>query len=169
MPSPSTSVDPARPGRLKVWLQGGSDFEADPDHHVRVSLNGSFVAEASWDGKREQVIEADLGPGILQEGANTLSLENVGDTAAAYSMVFLNRFEVTAPTAAVAEAGTARGTLHRSRERPRSPGCRQARLVLDTDGPRRGGCAERTAGAGVVRFRAEAGRRYLAAGSRGHC
>ena len=34
---------------LTVWLQGISDFEADPDHHVRVYVNGSLVGESSWD------------------------------------------------------------------------------------------------------------------------
>ena len=58
--SPVTKVYPftvdqvastSAPPRLTVWLQGGSDFGADPDHHVRVSLNGTPVAEASWDGR----------------------------------------------------------------------------------------------------------------------
>ena len=109
-----TDVDTGSTGHLKVWLQGASDFEADPDHHVRVSVNGSFIAEATWDGKREQVIEGDLAPGILQEGTNTLTLENVGDTPAAYSMVFLNRFEVTEPRSTVAEGGRLDGFFTQS-------------------------------------------------------
>ena len=38
--------------RLTLWLQGVSDFDASPDHHVRVYLNGSLVAEEWWDGSK---------------------------------------------------------------------------------------------------------------------
>jgi hypothetical protein len=114
-------VETSSTGHLKVWLQGASDFEADPDHHVRVFVNGSFIAEATWDGKHERVIEGDLDPGTLQEGGNTLTLENVGDTPAAYSMVFLNRFEVIAPTTAVAQGGRIEGRFTQSAVPPRGP------------------------------------------------
>ena len=55
--------------RLTVWLQGASDFEADPDHHLRVSVNGQAVGEASWDGKTEKVIEAEVVPGNSPGGS----------------------------------------------------------------------------------------------------
>jgi hypothetical protein len=57
------------PARLTVWLQGGSDFPADPDHHVRLSVNGTSVGEASWDGAAPRAIEAAITPGLLLEGA----------------------------------------------------------------------------------------------------
>ena len=49
---------------LRVVLQGASDFE-ELDHHVRFSLNGIPVGEATWDGKVEQVFEAEVGAGVL--------------------------------------------------------------------------------------------------------
>jgi hypothetical protein len=88
---------------LTVFLQGASDFEADPDHHVRVYLNGQEVGEATWNGKTEKVIEAEVPAGILREGQNTLLLENVGDAAAAYSMVFLNKLALSYPRLLQAE------------------------------------------------------------------
>jgi hypothetical protein len=107
-----TQVSPSSTAaHLTVWLQGASNFEADPDHHLRVMVNGAPVGEVSWDGKTEKAITAELLPGILQEGANTLSLENVGDTAAAYSMVFLNRFALRYPRLLVAENGQIQGTF----------------------------------------------------------
>ena len=51
------------PARLSVWLQGVSDFEADPDHHLRIYVNGNLVQETSWDGKRSRRVEAEIGPG----------------------------------------------------------------------------------------------------------
>ena len=72
----------ARPATLRVSLQGGSDFPADPDHHVRVLVNGTPVAEASWDGMAPHAIEASLAASLLLQAGNSLTLENAGDTEA---------------------------------------------------------------------------------------
>jgi len=150
----------ATPARLKVWLQGASDFEADPDHHVRVSLNGQVVGEASWDAKVERVIEVEVDPGILQEGANTLSLENVGDTPASYSMVFLNRFSLTYPRRLVAEGGFLQGAWNESGTAAIS-GLGGAGFVLDVrDTPPRWLREVQDTGTDLS-FRAEVGRKYL--------
>ncbi len=150
----------SRPGRIKVWLQGASDFEADPDHHVRVSLNGQLVGEASWDGKKEQTIEAEILPGILQEGANTLSLENAGDTGAAYSMVFLNRYEVSYPRRLVAQGGRLEGTWRESGVAEVS-GLGVPGAVVDTTDGATWVRGIQPGGSGL-RFRAESDHRYLA-------
>jgi hypothetical protein len=76
--------------RLTLWLQGASDFPVAPDHHLRVYVNGTLLAETSWEGKKPQEISPEIFPGILQEGENRLEIENVGDTGAAYSMVLHN-------------------------------------------------------------------------------
>ena len=76
-----------QPSTLSVCLQGVSDFDADPDHHLRAYVNGTFVGEVSWDGKASRRIDVELLPGVLSEGENTLELENAGDTGALYSMV----------------------------------------------------------------------------------
>ncbi len=94
---------------LSVWLQGVSDFEADPDHHVRVYVNGSLVGESSWDGKGSRRIDVELLPGVLVEGENRLEVENVGDTGAAYSMVMLDRFALSYPRVPMAESGELQG------------------------------------------------------------
>ena len=65
-------VSASEPARLRVWLEGGSDFAVSPDHHLRLSVNGYLVAETSWDGKESQEIEALLPPGVLLEGPKRL-------------------------------------------------------------------------------------------------
>jgi hypothetical protein len=65
---------------IVVHLVGGSDYPVDPDHHVRVLVNGAPVAEASWDGLQPRAIEAGFDASLLQEGPNTLEVVNVGDT-----------------------------------------------------------------------------------------
>jgi hypothetical protein len=145
--------------RLKVVLQGASDF-VELDHHVRVFINGIPVGEASWDGKVDKVIEAELSAGVLVEGENTLSLENVGDAGAAYSMVFLNRFELSHPRLLSAQNGVLEGRFEQSGS-TEIQGLTAAGFVVDeTSTPLWLKNLETTA-QGLV-FRSEAGRSYLA-------
>jgi hypothetical protein len=100
--------------QLKVWLQGASDFAANPDHHVEIYVNGSFVGERSWNGKEAQVLDLEIGAGILHDGENLLEVENVDDTDATYSMVMLNRFEVRYPRRLEAQDGYLEGSWSQS-------------------------------------------------------
>jgi len=103
-PSPST---------LEIWLQGASDFP-ELDHHARVYVNGTLVTEEWWDGETGVHLTAELGPGVLHEGANELQIEEVGDTDALYSMIMLDRFEVSYPSQLVANEGELKGRFDRS-------------------------------------------------------
>ncbi len=149
--------------RLSVWLQGVSDFVADPDHHLRLSVNGSFFGEASWNGKNPRRVEGELGAGVLREGENLLAIENVGDTAAAYSMVMLDRIELDYPRQLVTREGRLGGRWSQSGVATVQGMGSLARLldVTDKEKPRWLSGAETTA-EGRVRFRAEAARSYLA-------
>src|SRR5262249_46071262 len=77
------------PAYVSISLQGGSDFEGVIDHHVRVKVNGQFVGETTWDGKKPTSLDLELEPGLVHDGTNTFELEDVGDTGASYSLVFL--------------------------------------------------------------------------------
>ena len=148
--------------RLKVWLQGASDFPETPDHHVRLYVNGSVVEELSWDGKQAVSVEAELAAGVLQEGANHLEIENVGDTEAQYSMVMLDRFRVLYPRRPLAEDGRLGGSWSESGVvaiAGLSPG---AHLVDVTKALPRWLTGTKSDAGGSVRFRARAGRSYLA-------
>ena len=93
---PALADVPSR-ATLRLWVQGASDLPVAPDHHVRVSVNDQIVAELSWNGKVARLIEGEIPPGVLREGTNTLAIENVGDTGAAYSMVLVDKFSVRYP------------------------------------------------------------------------
>jgi hypothetical protein len=105
------ALSETQPGeaKLEVHLQGASDFEAAPEHRVRVAVNGVPVGEALWDGKSAKTLEAPLAAGVLREGANELSIENAGSTGVPYSMVFLDRFAVTYRRRPIAEGGVLEG------------------------------------------------------------
>ena len=138
--------------KLEVSLQGASDFEAAPDHHVRIWVNGSVVGEASWDGKAARTVEVSLPPGALREGANELSIENLGDTEAQYSMVFLDRFALTYRRPPVAEEGILEGLFTES-----GTVKGEGSLVIQTSPETRW-----LLGTDSGSFRVEAGRSYLA-------
>ena len=97
-----------RAGRVVVWLQGASDADGVVDHHVEVSLNGTLLGEASFDGKRPFRFASDVPPFVLHEGVNELTVTNAGDTGV-YSLVFLDRFEVDYPQATVLRGGAFEG------------------------------------------------------------
>jgi len=151
----------SEPAHLTVLLQGVSDYEADPDHHLRAYLNGSLVAEVTGNGKKPFTLEADFSPGLLQEGANQLSLENVGDTAAAYSMVFLNRFEIRYPRLLASPGGVFDGSF--SSSGPAAvPGLPAGSIVLDATSSVPAWMRGLTLTPSGVVFQAEAGHRYFA-------
>jgi hypothetical protein len=64
-------VEPGSAGHLKVWLQGGSDFEPDPDHHVSegeriLRGRGILMARSRWSKQSSPRVP---------EGANTFHRE----------------------------------------------------------------------------------------------
>src|SRR5262249_28764106 len=123
-------------GHVTVWLQGASDFDGVTDHHVRVRVNGVMVGDATWDGRLPNTIDADVPAGVIHEGANTLDLENVGDTGASYSLVFLDKFAVRHPRGLVARAGTLEGSFATSGQAS-VDGLEATGVLIDTtDAPR---------------------------------
>jgi hypothetical protein len=140
---------------LEVFLQGASDFEASPDHRVRVAVNGIPVGEAVWDGKTAKKLEARLEPGVLRDGENVLSIDNTGSNSP-YSMVFLDRFVLTYARRPVAEGGVLQGSAAESGA-VSVEGLSRGSLVLQT--------SPETAwlrGLKGSTFQVEAGRSYLA-------
>ncbi len=96
---------------LRLWIQGTTDLPTDPDHHVRIYLNGLLLEDFILEGELPWMSELSLLPGALLQGENILEIENVGDTGAAYSRIMLNRFEVTYPSQLVADSGQLRGSF----------------------------------------------------------
>jgi hypothetical protein len=157
-------AETGEPGRLRVWLQGASDYAADPDHHLRVSLNGVALGEASWDGKRGVVVEEDVPPGVPRDGENILELENVGDTGASYSLAILDRFSLSYPRRLVALNGQIHGWFDAGGTAT-VQGLGPGSVVLDTtEGVPLWLSGAQSAGA-ELSFRVEGKRRYLAVGA----
>jgi CSLREA domain-containing protein len=146
---------------LTVWLQGASDFDVSPDHHVRLFVNGILVGEASWDAKLPKTIEADLNPGVLLEGQNQLEIQNVGDTPAATSMVILDRFSISYPRLTTAVNGVLEGRFTESGTVEVS-GLGSDSVLLDTTEAAPRWLTGVSLGPSGLRFRAETSHSYVA-------
>jgi hypothetical protein len=155
-----SGVDTASGGmaHLVVYLQGGSESGSTADHHIQVSVNGGLAAEATFAGKRPHVLEVPVPVVSLREGANELSVANVGDTGVT-SLVFLDRFEVSYPQVSTTQQGVFEGVWAQSGT-VEVTGLAGPPIVLDVTGAAKWVNGFLATGSSV-RFQAEAERRYV--------
>jgi hypothetical protein len=150
--------------RLVVFLQGGSESGFTTDHHVQVSVNGGFVGETTFPGKRPYSLEVSVPVSRLRGGANELAVTNVGDTGVS-SLVFLDRFELSYPQASMTRGGVFEGVWPESGIVEVTGLSGSPVILRDSVQPDPEGSAVtwvtgfRTTGSSV-RFQAEAGYRY---------
>ena len=76
---------------LQFW--GQSSMPQNPDHHIRVSWNGTVVDDHFWDGSQLETWSVVVP--APQSGDNTLMLVSPGDTEAPVEVTWLDRVEVT--------------------------------------------------------------------------
>ncbi|MBX7186324.1 MAG: carboxypeptidase regulatory-like domain-containing protein [Vicinamibacteria bacterium] len=81
-------------GTLTIRLKGGTETPANPDHHAAFFLNGSPVGDILWDGTDEVDATATFDESLLVDGENTLTIEGLTDTAAPYSLFYVDSFDV---------------------------------------------------------------------------
>ena len=82
-------------GKIKVCFRGASTAPPHPDHHTKITLNGTLIGDARWDGSDEYIQEADIPLNVLLEGTNTLTVESPGDTGAVVDIIYLNWIEIS--------------------------------------------------------------------------
>jgi hypothetical protein len=157
-----TGVDRAssESARVTVHLQGGSASGVVEEHHVQVSLNGAVVGEGRFAGKGAYPLSLSVPTSQLVEGANSLSLLNVGDTGVS-SVVLLDKVEVGYPQAALMRGGVFEGTWAEGGT-VEVGGVVASPVVVDVT---LGGAAKWVSGfeavSGSVRLRVEAGHRSV--------
>ena len=160
------SAAAAQAAQLEVFLQGASESGSAVDHHVSVSVNGTLVGEAQFAGKQPYRMSLSVPASLLREGANELSAHERrrhGRDVARVPRPLHARY----PQASSLAGGRLRGDV--GRERHGHGRGRQAPRRFSTS--RRRGCAvahaATQASGGSLRFRAEAGHRYLAVSPQG--
>ncbi|MGE4072800.1 MAG: C25 family cysteine peptidase [Lysobacterales bacterium] len=82
------------PERMEIDLWGGIDFPDGPEHSVRLLLNGTEIATRLFDGITRELVAVDLPQGLLRSGANTLTVELVGNTGLYADLVYLEAIRV---------------------------------------------------------------------------
>ena len=80
---------------LVVRLKGATSTDANPDHHARIAINGTLIGEGTWDGTQGLTLTLPFGQQLLQPGANTVTVEALADTGAAYSTFYVDSFDLT--------------------------------------------------------------------------
>lgn len=83
---------------LTVRLVGGSESAADPDHHVLITLNGTVVGEHRWNGTAVQDLGFTVAATCLADGDNTVEVTSLLDAGVPYSVVIVDRFELSYPS-----------------------------------------------------------------------
>ena len=85
-------------GLIQVALYGSTEAASvDPDHHLRVLLNGTALADESWDGIGLHTIDTEIPEGVLLDGENLLTLEAPGDTGVGADIVLLDWIALETP------------------------------------------------------------------------
>lgn len=78
--------------QLTVFLKGGSDVAANPDHRVLVKINGTQVGSGKWDGMKEHKLRVSFNQSLLNDGINTLELTGVLGSGVSASIFYLDSF-----------------------------------------------------------------------------
>ncbi len=94
-----------QPGRGQIVLSVWSNTEApaDPDHRLRLAVNGQPIHEENWNGKGHHVITATLESGWLKEGVNQLTIEAPGLDSVVADISDVDWFQVIYPHSLAAE------------------------------------------------------------------
>ncbi len=79
---------------IRVCFRGYTTAPPLPNHHTRVSLNGTQIGDNQWNNDIEYIQEMHFSSSLLNAGSNTVTIELPGDTGALLDMVYLNWIEV---------------------------------------------------------------------------
>ena len=75
-----TVVNSGYSASLTVRMMGATDIlSANPDHHVRVQVNGQTVGDMTWNGQTGYERQFSVPASALRSGQNTLMLQVVSD------------------------------------------------------------------------------------------
>lgn len=92
------ALKPGRPGRVEAVMTALSDFaKIDPDHRIRLSVNGTTIVERDVSGHRAVTLSGEVPASVLAAGANTVSVELPGGTEAPFDTVTVDRVALWYP------------------------------------------------------------------------
>ncbi|MFC2037353.1 C25 family cysteine peptidase [Chloroflexota bacterium] len=80
-------------GILRIEVASRNQTASNPDHHLRLSVNGTAVGEDLWEGMVGRVITMPFPSALLQEGANDVGMTLLTDVGV--QDVYMNWVEAT--------------------------------------------------------------------------
>jgi hypothetical protein len=80
---------------LFLNLKGGSNTASNPDHHAKVSLNGTPIGESQWDGTDTHTFSISFDQSLFTQGQNTIEVTGVLPGGGAYSVFYVNSFDIS--------------------------------------------------------------------------
>lgn len=80
---------------LTVRLKGAVDTDAAPDHHAVIQINGTGIGESYFNGTDDHEMIVTFDPDLLEDGENTITVSGILDTGAAYSLFYVDGFDLT--------------------------------------------------------------------------
>jgi hypothetical protein len=87
------------PATLSIHLQGYlAVATVNPDHHARISLNGTLLGNFTWDGRDTLSLHLTVPAGVLLPGDNTLTISAPGDTGYQYDIFFIDTLDLAFPS-----------------------------------------------------------------------
>lgn len=88
---------PSGSATLTVYLKGATDTSAVQDHHAKIRLNNVEIGGGWWNGFDSYKIELPFNAAFLKEGRNTITVSGLLDVGAAYSVFYVNSFDLAYP------------------------------------------------------------------------
>jgi len=79
---------------LTIHLKGATDTTANPDHHVKVKLNGTLIGEGKWNGTKTRSFSMSFSQSLLNDGENTVEVSGTLDNGVPYSIFYLDSFDL---------------------------------------------------------------------------
>jgi len=92
LPTPASTQDSIL---LRIRLRGTTLDSHSPDHHIKISLNGTQVYETWFDDRNEFLVEARCKASLFRESGNNLTLDLLSDTPSERSQIYMDWFEIS--------------------------------------------------------------------------
>jgi hypothetical protein len=79
---------------LTIHLKGATDTAANPDHHVKVKLNGTLIGEGRWNGTKSHSFKMSFSQSLLEDWENTVEVTGTLDNGVPYSIFYVDSFDL---------------------------------------------------------------------------
>ncbi len=97
-------IDNLQEALLRIKLKGGNDIpDINPDHHMRVSVNGVWSDDVYLEAWNTDIYESTVTAGVLQEFDNHIVLKNMMDLSALDDLIILDWIDIAYQRQCVAQ------------------------------------------------------------------